>query len=138
MGPRRLPKRRLFITKDFAEWAKQLDTAPRPHALLSHAGELDAIAAEFVAGERIVSFIRRIDPPTGQGLLRINTSSLRLAGWCPEPQAMILAAGAKADDTHGPGKKMAALGKLVIQIRREMGVTTWARGEFYELFRFES
>lgn len=138
LGPRRNSKRRLYVTREFEEWANSLGTNRQQHTLLEAATELHAVAADFVAGEKIVTFIRRVDPPKAQGLLRINTNSLRLVGWCPEPQALILAMGGMAKDLHGPGKKLTLLGQSVVEIRRKLGVTKWEKGEFYELFRFEN
>lgn len=139
LGPRRSPKRSLFVTREFAEWASTIDTdAEVVHRLLRPATELATIAADFVAGERIVTFIHRIDPPKGEGVLRLNTANFRLAGWCPEPQVLILACGELASRTHGPGRRLTALGKEVVRVRRELGVTQWAKGQFYELFRADS
>lgn len=132
-----MPKRRLFVSEGFAEWAGRLGAERQSRTLLDYNTELNTIAADFVAGERIVTFLTRVDPPTGEGLIRVKTTSLRLIGWCPEPQALILAIGAKAADTHGPGKVITALGKEVVRIRRKMGVTTWAKGEYYELFQYQ-
>lgn len=136
LGPRRLPIRRLLVTEEFATWAEAIpQDLEVQQRLLRPRTELATIAADFVAGEKIVTFIHRIDPPRGQGLLRLNTPNFRLAGWSPEPQAMILAQGALASRMHGAGRPLTALGREVVRIRRAMGVTEWARGEFYELFR---
>lgn len=136
LGPRRLPQRRLFVTKEFEKCAMQLGSDRQYETLLDYTLELQTVAADFVAGERIVTFMRRVDPPKGEGLMRISTTSLRLIGWCPAPQTLILAIVAKAKDTHGGGK-LTALGKDVVKIRREMGVTEWAKGEYYELFQYQ-
>jgi hypothetical protein len=129
----------LFLTKEFAAWAeslpKTLETSRQ--RLVAPAVELAETAASFVAGEKIVTFMTRIDPPTGAGVLRLSTSSFRLLGWCPEPQALILAAGATADETHGGGVRLSDLGKRVVAIRKRLGFKTWERGAFYELFRAE-
>jgi hypothetical protein len=136
LGPRRLPVRRLFVTEEFAKWAAAIPSDLEvQQRLLKPATELDTIAADFVAGEKIVTFMRRIDPPKAQGVLRFNTSNFRLAGWCPEPQTLILAQGALASRMHGAGRPLTALGREVVRIRKAMGVLTWERGEFYALFR---
>lgn len=138
LGPRRLPQRRLFVTAEFAAWAQSLpDQLATSQRLVAPAAELNEIAASFVAGDKLISFIRKIDPPRAQGLMRLNTTSFRLAGWCPAPQALVLAQGATADATHGGGVRLSDLGKEVVRIRRKLGFTTWETGEIYELFRAE-
>jgi hypothetical protein len=137
LGPRRQPYRRLFVTGEFQTWAQSLSGERRGRSLLAPRVEIATIAADFVAGEKVVSFIHSISPPRGEGILRVNTTSLRLAGWCPAKQTLILGLGALADETHGPGRRLETLGREVVRIRRDMGVTQWAKGEFYELFRSE-
>jgi hypothetical protein len=135
LGPRRHSQRRLFVGKDFAKWAGTLSAQRLPLRMTSPKDELLQIAADFVAGEKVISFIRRIDPPRGQGVLRFCTPSLRIAGWCPEAQVMALVRGAMADKMHGAGRPLNKLGDEVVAERKRMGVTAWARGEIYELFR---
>eukprot|EP01012_Entosiphon_sulcatum_P059191 TRINITY_DN83526_c0_g1_i1.p1 TRINITY_DN83526_c0_g1~~TRINITY_DN83526_c0_g1_i1.p1 ORF type:complete len:158 (-),score=0.21 TRINITY_DN83526_c0_g1_i1:131-604(-) len=136
LGPRRLPVRRLFVTREFEAWASALpNTLQTSRRLVSPAAELNEIAASFVAGDKVVTFMHRIDPPKGEGLLRFNTTSFRLAGWCHAPQTLILARGALADATHGGGTTLREIGKSVVTIRRKLGFTAWETGEFYELFR---
>jgi hypothetical protein len=140
LGPRRHSKRRLFVTKEFAAWASALpdtiDTSRR--RLVQPKVELNETAASFVAGDKIVTFLHRIDPPKGQGVIRFNTPSFRLAGWCPAPQAFVLAQGALADATHGGGVRLVDVGKKVAEIRDGLGFTTWETGQIYELFRAEN
>ena len=139
LGPRRHSKRRLFVTKEFAAWAyalpDTLDTSRQ--RLVQPKVELNEAAASFVAGDKIVTFLHRIDPPKGQGVIRLNTPSFRLAGWCPAPQTFILAQGALADATHGEGGRLTLVGRKVVEIREDLGFTTWENGQIYELFRAE-
>ena len=134
LGPRRRPQRRLLVTREFQRWAQKQASSAAPSRLVSAQVELDEIAAQFVAGEKIVSFIHRIDPPKGQGVLRLNTASFRLAGWCGAPQTLVLAVGARAADTHGGSRRLSDIGKDVVRVRERLGLS-WEKGEFYVLFQ---
>ena len=138
LGPRDMPMRRLFITKAFEKWSINL---PAKHSrklrLLSPKAELMNIATEFVAGKKVITFIRRVNPPAGEGIIKLHTTSFRLFGWAPAPQALILARGAWVDETHGPHNKTKELAKQVVHDRKHLGLDDWEKGELYEIFRFE-
>ena len=102
--------------------------------LVSPRVELNEIAAQFVGDEKVVSFIRRIDPPKGERILRLITTSFRLAGWCPAPQVLVLAVGVLADDTHSKKVSLRDVGKQVVHIRKTLSLPSIS-GEFHELFR---
>lgn len=134
IGPRQR-ERRLFVTREFAAWAQTLSDVREGRHLLSPRAEVEATAAEFVAGEKLIAFIRRINPPKGEGVIRINTTRYRLAGWCPEPQVFVAALGADARAMHGAGRPLNALGREVVSIRNALGVQQSLLGEIYELFQ---
>jgi hypothetical protein len=129
-----MPFRRLMVTPEFAAWAQKQSTEKPPRRLLSPRGELEEIAAQFVSGAKVVSFIRRIDPPKGERILRLTTTSFRLAGWCPAEQTLVLAVGASADDTHGGVVRLSDMGKAVVAMRRALGLPS-IKGEFHDLFK---
>src|SRR5690242_90708 len=83
LGPRQLPMRRLLVTREFKKWLDGLPSHVTGSRLVSPLAELSEIAARFVAGKPIVTFMTRVDPPTGEGVLRLKTmtSSFGLLGW---------------------------------------------------------
>ena len=138
LGPRDMPMRRLFVTKAFEQWSINLPAKHSGHRrLVSPKAELMNIATEFVAGKKIITFIRRVNPPAGEGIIKMHTTSFRLFGWAPAPQALVLARGAWVDETHGSHNMTREIAKQVVRDRKGLGLKDWEKGEFYEIFRFE-
>lgn len=141
LGPRRQVMRRLFVTQECARWVLELKELPDSGGgLLSPYAEFFSVAADFIAGSKVGSIIKAVSPPRGEHIFRFQTASLRICGWCPEPQVLILTHGALADKTHGAARiiSITELGKKTVEQRREFGVTSWEVGGWHELFRAES
>lgn len=136
-----MAERRLFVTHDFADWARSIPVqqAKRRMTLLDARTELVTVVADFVAGERIVGLINAITPPKRYlGILKMKSPNLRLVGWCPAPQALVLSHGALSDQTHKGGNiRLSDLGKWAADARFKLGLKTWECGEIYDLFRFQ-
>lgn len=138
LPPGKLPKRRLLITKDFSSWAQNLpEEFEGKNRLLAPKVELETIVADFVSGARVISFIRSVNPPAGEGILKVHTSSFRLFGWPYAHQSLVLALGANVHATHGKGQPVKKLAKQAVTIRKKLGITEWTKGQLHELFRFE-
>lgn len=134
LGPRRWPVRRLFLMPEFEAWVEQLpDDAVIGARLVSPFAEFEAVAASFVAGEKVVNLMTAIDPPTGEGIVRLKTSSFGLLGWADAPQRLVLARGVSVDESHG-SEKLEELGREAASERAQFGLD-WCRGHLSELFR---
>lgn len=137
LGPRRWAFRHIYFTPDFETWVEQLpDNAIIGNRLVSPFAELEAVAAAFIAGEKVVNIMTAIDPPTGEGILRLKTSSFGLLGWADEPQRLVLSRGVSTDESHG-SKLLEELGREAVNERTGLGLD-WCRGHFHELFRAQN
>lgn len=135
LGPGQVPNRLLCVTKEFEKWAFSLPENLVTKRLLRPRVELEAIFAEFIAGSKVVSSLNWI-MPAKHGCIALQTPSLRMAGWVPAPQTLVLADGALVDEAHGSGlKTKPVLAESVKNQRASFGVSTWCRGEKHELFR---
>jgi len=74
-----------------------------------------------------------IDPPTGEGIVRLKTTSFGLIGWADDPQRLVLSRGVSVDESHGT-KKLEELGREAVAERTSLGLN-WCRGHFHELFK---
>lgn len=130
--PGKLPSRQLWATPEFDQWAATLPSRAVTGSL-TPIEELDAILARFVAGERVLSSLRWVTP-RGRGCVALHTPSLRLAGYVPGIQSIILCDGALVTESHGDGaKNKNALAKAVIRQRSALRID-WRVGELYEFF----
>ena len=137
LGPRRWPARQLFLTPDFETWVDQLpDDAIVGDKLVAPFHEWEETAASFVAGAKVVNIMTAIDPPTGEGIVRLKTTSFGLLGWADDPQRLVLARAASIDETHGTDL-LEQLGREAAEERESLGLD-WCRGHFHELFKAKS
>lgn len=86
-----------------------------------------------MAGRKVVTIMTAIDPPSGEGIVRLKTTSLGLLGWADAPQSLVLARGVTVDASHG-SRALERLGREAASERRALGLN-WFRGDFYDLFR---
>jgi len=134
LGPRRWPSRSLYLTPDFEAWIDELpDDATIASRLVSPFIEWESTAAAFIAGAKVVTLMTAIDPPTGEGIVRLKTTSFGLIGWADDPQRLVLSRGVSVDESHGT-KKLEELGREAVAERTSLGLN-WCRGHFHELFK---
>lgn len=135
LGPRRMPNRRLYLSKEFEAWAEELSTEKPSGRLLAERVELDAVLAEFVAGRPLSNVILDVNPPAGEGIKKLKTQRFRLWGWAPAAQTLVLVLGARKDDIVRRVILEKDLGKQALALRNGMGVNESAKGHWSELFR---
>lgn len=77
----------------------------------------------------------KCDPPRGQGIWRLRSPDLRLYGWAPAQNVMVIAAGELKQRLlqRGPPTDR-DMGKLVVARRKSLGFTEWLSGEIYDVF----
>ena len=137
LGPRRWPFRRLVMTPDFENWVDQLpETTVVNSRLVSPFDEFEAVASSFIAGRKVVTIMTRIDPPSGEGIVRLKTASFGLLGWADAPQCLVLSRGVSIDASHG-SRALELAGRQATAERRALGLD-WYRGEFFDLFRAQN
>lgn len=134
LGPRRWAARELYLTPDFEAWVDRLpDDAVINNNLVSPFLEWEETSASFIAGAKVVTLMTRIDPPTGEGILRLKTISFGLLGWADDPQRLVLSRGVSIDESHGT-QRLEELGHEAAAERRDLGLD-WCKGQFHELFK---
>lgn len=133
MGPRDQRFRRLYWTKDASRWWQSVSELPS-RSLASLPEQLNQAFADFIVG-RPMTGMTKCDPPRGQGIWRLKTPDLRLYGWAPCNNAMVLAAGELKQRLAQPGPpKDRDMGRLVVATRRHLGFKHWMSGEIYDVF----
>lgn len=134
LGPRDQRFRRLYWTKEFHQWWVTVEHLPS-RSIVGMTDQLNQAFADFISG-RPMTGMARCDPPTGEGVWKIKTPDLRLFGWAPEKQVLVLAAGELKRVLRLPGPpRDKDLGKTVVQRRRKLGVTIWVNGDLPNVFR---
>jgi hypothetical protein len=133
LGPRDQSFRRLFWTKDACKWWHSVSALPS-RSLASLPEQLNQAFADFIVG-RPMTGMTKCDPPRGQGIWRLKSPDLRLYGWAPSQNAMIVAAGELKQRLAQPGPpKDRDMGKLVVNARKRLGFADWITGEIYNVF----
>ena len=98
------------------------------------AGAAQPAFADFIVG-RPMTGMTKCDPPRGQGVWRLKTPDLRLYGWAPVHQTMVIAAGELKRTLILPGPpKDRDLGKLVVSERKRLGFSDWKFGDVAHVF----
>jgi hypothetical protein len=134
LGPRDQRNRRLFWTKRFEKWCRDICQSPGTRSLVSIPEQLNIAFAEFISGRPLSSGLARCDPPTGEGIWRLKTPDLRLYGWADEPHCMILTVGEFKSVIAAPGApKDRHLGQQAVEERRELKLG-FISGERFEIF----
>ena len=134
LGPRRWAKRNLYLTPDFENWVEQLpEEMVVASRMVSPFDEFEAVAASFVAGRKVVTIMTSIDPPTGEGIVRLKTTSFGLLGWADGPDRLVLSRGVSIDASHG-SRELERLGREAAAERMGLKLD-WFRGEIHDLFR---
>jgi len=133
LGPRDQRFRRLFWTKDAFTWWQTVATLPS-RSLATLPEQLNQAFADFIVG-RPMTGMTKCDPPRGQGIWRLKTPDLRLYGWAPEQNTMIIAIGELKQVLAKPGPpKDRDLGRVVVAARRRLGFSNWLVGEIFNVF----
>jgi len=77
----------------------------------------------------------KCDPPKGGGVWKLHTPDLRLFGWPPTQNALILAAGEFKRALKGRGSPTyVELGKQVVNKRKQLRLGEALYGEIYSIF----
>jgi len=134
LGPRRMPHRILYVSKDFGEWATTLSSDRRSKALQSERDELNTIFGEFIAGKKLANVLLDVNPPAGEGIKKLKTTSFRLWGWAHASQTLVLVLGARKADLASKAIREGSMGRRARDLRNAMGVREVASGTWYELF----
>ena len=133
LGPRDQRFRRLYWTKGASTWWLTVSMLPS-RSLASLPEQLNQAFADFIAG-RPMTGMTKCDPPRGEGIWRLKTPDLRLYGWAPCQNALIVAAGELKQVLAKPGPpKDRDLGRVVVASRKQLGVSKWMIGEIYDVF----
>jgi hypothetical protein len=133
LGARDLPSRDLWWTKGLIAWW-QNNQNKSSRALVGLPDQLNQAFADFISG-RPLTGITKIDPPKASGGWRLKTPDLRIYGWSPEPQKLILAAAEFKQILAAPGPpKDKDLGKFVVAERKRLGFQRWEGGEQFRVF----
>lgn len=138
--PGEMPERRLFITSEFGTWLDTLSrTQKSPNALLTERTEIATVFADFIAGRPRAGLIHDINPPKGQGIIRLRSTTFRLYGWCAATQTLLLAIGARKQDIKDKTAPTDAdNGRQVAAIRKGLACGEGLSGGWFELFRLRS
>lgn len=135
LQPGQQPQRILYVSPDFVQWLKALPVVAARRTLLSERAEVLTILADFVSGKKMAGFINNVDPPAGEGVLRLKTTSFRIYGWCPAPMTLLIHCAQRKDDIR---KKLcpsdANTGRAVAADRKAWGSNV-ILGGWYDLFR---
>jgi hypothetical protein len=133
LGPRDQRFRSLYWTKGAFTWWQSVSTLPS-RSLSSFPEQLNQAFADFIAG-RPMTGMTKCDPPRGEGIWRLKTPDLRLYGWAPSQNTLILASGELKQVLAKPGPpKDRDLGRVVVSTRRGLGCSSWIVGEIYNVF----
>lgn len=136
LGPRRLPARQLYVTKEAKQWLDQLSTEFSGNSLLSERAEVEAIFAEFVAGQPLTDLVE-VNPPAGEGIKKLKTTRFRMWGWAYGRQIFILTNACTKKETKEKLVRERDMGQKALNIRNGLGVFSSAKGHWSELFPSE-
>lgn len=133
LGPREQRFRRLLWSREVSEWWESVKGLSSS-SLATLPEQLNQAFAEFIAG-RPMTGMTKCDPPKGQGIWRLKTPDMRLYGWAPASQTLVLLAAELKRNLVKPGPpKDRDLGVLVVQRRRAFRCETVIFGDVSSVF----
>jgi hypothetical protein len=135
LGPRRQSLRRVLVTKEFKQWTDGLSTARSPQRMFSEHAELVQALSDFIGRAKLGGVITGVNPPAGAGIFKIKTPQFRLFGWAADQQTLVLALGVRKDDLAAKRVVERECGPRVVVARKALGIVSWQRGQWYEIFR---
>ena len=135
LGPRDNIFRRMFWTTECEQWCMEIiGSQPHQPSKFPYDQQLNQAFADFVTG-RPLTGMTKCDPPKGQALWRIKTPDLRLYGWAPAQQTLILCCAELKSVLKKPGPpKDKDLGNRVVAQRKDLGLNKPVYGEIYDVF----
>lgn len=133
LGPRDQAYRQLFWTRDVCEWLYQHRNLTT-RSLATIPEQANQAFADFIVGRPMIG-MTKCDPPKASGVWRLKTPDLRFYGWAPGSQTLVIVAAELKRELLKPGPpRDKDLGRRVMTIRKEFGITAWINGEIFNVF----